>query len=393
MDKQLHILAIVNLPWDPRLGAARVFIELTEQWKAAGHHVERFCLTDAFPKANPSRRSSALHQLLFPTRAARYVRSNASRFDVIDAVIGTLPFSKKNLRFDGLLVARSIGLYRTFDRFVRFSRKRWPDQPRGKFLGRYFYRLKRRWLARKSDLAVHHCDLVNLPNDEERESLPELQRMGKGTLIEPYGLNETDVVALARAAQPSQARLQAREICFIGMWGLRKGAGDWPEIIRHIRKKLPDAQFKLLGTMTDEETVLSDLGLSPKDGVRCVSTYDPKELPTLIGSCAVGLFPSYIEGFGLAVIEQLASGIPTVAYDVAGPRQILKPFRADLLVPEGDTIAMADRTVEILRMNLNDYDALSAQCRSIAGQFRWERIAGDTAQHYCAALEKLRSPR
>jgi len=123
--------------------------------------------------------------------------------------------------------------------------------------------------------------------------------------------------------------------------------------------------------------------------VRCISTYDPNELPALIGSCAVGLFPSYIEGFGLAVIEQLACGIPTIAYDVSGPRQILSPFRQRMLVPQGDAIAMADRAAEILRMNATDYGTLSTECRSVADQFRWERIAADTAQEYRIALEKL----
>src|SRR4051812_23399501 len=146
VDKPLRILTIVNLPWDPRLGAARVFIELSEQWKASGHHVETFCLTDAFPSPTNSRSLSALRELLFPARAAKYVRQNASRFDVIDALIGTLSISKQKLGFEGLLVARSIGLYRGFDQFVRFSRKRWPDRPRGKFLARYLYRLKRAWM-------------------------------------------------------------------------------------------------------------------------------------------------------------------------------------------------------------------------------------------------------
>ena len=49
--KPLRILAIVNLPWDSRLGAARVWIELVKEWEAAGHVVEKFCLSDAFPKA------------------------------------------------------------------------------------------------------------------------------------------------------------------------------------------------------------------------------------------------------------------------------------------------------------------------------------------------------
>src|SRR5438105_324191 len=132
-DKPLRILAIVNLPWEPRLGAARVYIELAKQWKAAGHHVEKFCLTDAFPKPTASRALSMLRPVLFPRRVAHYIRQNASRFDVIDALIGTVTVSKKRLRFDGLLVARSVGFPRVYDRFNRFSRERWRDQAGGKF--------------------------------------------------------------------------------------------------------------------------------------------------------------------------------------------------------------------------------------------------------------------
>src|SRR6202043_1611824 len=111
VDKQLRILGIVNLPWDPRLGAVRVWFELCEQWTRAGHKIDRFCLTDAFPKPTRSRALSAWRQAVFPYRAARYVRRNAGNFDVIDCLIGTLPFPRKSLRFRGLLVGRSIGLY------------------------------------------------------------------------------------------------------------------------------------------------------------------------------------------------------------------------------------------------------------------------------------------
>ncbi|PYK31585.1 MAG: hypothetical protein DME57_03130 [Verrucomicrobia bacterium] len=135
MGKSLRILGIVNFPWDPRLGGARVWFELSEQWEKAGHRIDRFSLGDAFPKATTSRALSAWRQAIFPYRAARFVRDHADRFDVIDCVIGALPFPKKSMRFRGLLVARSIGLYLAYDEFIRMSRKRWPDQPRGKFIG------------------------------------------------------------------------------------------------------------------------------------------------------------------------------------------------------------------------------------------------------------------
>jgi hypothetical protein len=100
--QSLRILLVVNGGWDPRMGAARVFIELAAEWTQAGHLVEKFCYTDAFPGANSlSPALTALRLLLFPFRVARFVRNNADRFDVVDALIGTLPFSKKSLRFSG----------------------------------------------------------------------------------------------------------------------------------------------------------------------------------------------------------------------------------------------------------------------------------------------------
>ncbi|HYR23414.1 MAG TPA: glycosyltransferase [Chthoniobacterales bacterium] len=389
MDKQLRILGIVNLPWDPRLGAARVWFELSEQWKKAGHKIDKFCLSDAFPKPTRSRALSAWRQAVFPYRAARYVRRNAGKFDVIDCLIGTLPFSKKSLSFDGLLVGRSIGLYLPYDEFMRFSRKRWPDQPRGKFIGRLFYSFTSWLLRRSAGRALAHCDLFNVPNEDEKRSLEKCS--SAQTIVLPYGLNEGERAALAAAAQPASKRLARKEICFLGMWSVRKGSRDWPEIIRAILNSVPSARFAFLGTMTDEQTVLRDLQLSSNESIRCLTSYDPKELPQLIAGSVVGLFPSYIEGFGLSVLEQLASGIPTIAYDVPGPRHIFDATGAEFLVPAGNTKAMAGRALEILQMNEIDYSALSGKCRQIAAQFRWEQIASDTIREYTAALARQKS--
>ena len=131
MDNPLRILSVVNVPWDPRLGAARVWIELMDEWRQAGHEVEKFCLTDAFPEPAASPAQSALRLLGFPQRAAHFIRENADRFDVIDALVSTLPFPKKLLRFRGLLVARSVGLYHLYEKIERAAAKRWPPVPKG----------------------------------------------------------------------------------------------------------------------------------------------------------------------------------------------------------------------------------------------------------------------
>ena len=388
MDKPLRILGVINMPWDPRLGGARVWIELSDQWTRAGHTFERFCLTDAFPKPTSSPPIAAFRRLMFPLRAARFVRQNASRFDVIDCLLGMLPFRKTRLGFGGLLVGRSIGLNRLYENFLRLSKKQWPDQPRGKMIGSIFYDFIARWLSRNAERALRTSDLVNLLNEDEIPFVPHDR-----VIVQPNGLNEAERASLSAAAQSADRRLAKKEICFVGMWGLRKGSRDWPEIVRRIRAQIPNARFNFFGTMVDPATVLADLDLSGSDGVRCVETFDRDQLPDLLGPCAVGLFPSYIEGFGLSVIEQLAAGIPTIAYDVPGPRQIFASKRADFLVPVGNATAMADRAIEILRMNQNDYAALSDVSRRIADGFRWEKIATETIDAYSAALARLRGVR
>ena len=389
MENPLRILCILNHPWDPRLGAARVYVDLVEEWKKPGHIVERFCLTDAFPKATSSGGLRALRSVLFPRQALRFVREHTTEFDVIDALIGTLPYSKESLGFNGLLVARSVGLHRVYDQFNHFARERWPDQPRGKLLGRHFYKFVGDLLNRDNEESLRQCDLINLINEDETEFLREPPAIDKPAIVEPNGLTKNESAAFAGAMELPEKRLRGKEICFVGMWGLRKGSRDWPELVSGIRQALPDARFKFLGTMTDDQVVLNDLKLASEDGLYVLPKFDRDQLPRLLGPCAVGLFPSYIEGFGLAVLEQLASGIPTIAYDVSGPRQILQSLAATLLVPAGDTAGMADRALEILRLDVNEYATLSAQCRSIAEQFRWEKIAADTLRHYRAALEDL----
>ena len=387
--RPLRILAIVNLPWDTRLGASRVWIELGKEWTRAGHTVEKFCLTDAYPETSSSGARSALRQALFPRKAAAYVRENADRFDVIDCLIGVLPFSKDSLGFSGLVVARSVGLFRLYDRFLHQSRKVWPSQSKGRWFGHFFHRLIA-WRSRSdSEKSIRTCDLLNLPNEDERRELTMDQAVHVSAIVEPYGLDDEFLEALATAAAPAKRRLQCQKICFIGMWGPRKGSREWRQIMAAVWEHHPAAQFLFLGTMFDETVVRADLGVDNSTQIFCRPAFAVRDLPLLIADCVMGVFPSHVEGFGLALLEQLAAGLPTVAYNVPGPRQILRTQSERLLTPVGDTAAIAARAAEILSLSVPDYEKLSAECVAIAQRYRWPEIANNTITHYRVALDSL----
>ncbi len=389
MNKPLRILAVVNTPWDPRLGAARVWIELAEQWSKAGHVVEKYCLTDAFPVPTSSPRLNALRLTWFPFCAARFVRRNAHRFDVIDALAGTVTFSKKSLRFGNLLVARSVGLYDLYEKFEHVAAKRWPSSRKGKILGRLFYGLFFKGVRAATHASIRHCDLLNLPNSEELHYLRDEAGIARSAMVQPYGLTEGHHQGLSQAAASSEIRWRKKKVCFIGMWTLRKGAKDWDRIIGLIRARVPEARFLFLGTMAAHETVLSDLGPGARESIDLVDRFQPEELPQLLADCTVAGFPSYVEGFGLAVVEQLAAGIPVVAYDVTGPRDILHPCLPELLAAPGDVVRFSETIIDILTNDFSRYEQLRRRSEQAAEKFSWPPIARDTIEEYRRHLALL----
>ena len=382
MDKPLRILAVVNTPWDPRLGAARVWIELAEEWTRAGHTVEKYCLTDAFPAPTSSPRISALRLTWFPFCAARFVRRNAQRFEVIDALAGTLVFSKKSLRFNGLLVARSVGLYHLYQRFERAAVRRWPSSSKGRVLGRMFYGLFFKGMHAATHASIRHCDLLNLPNPDELRYFRDEIGSSRPAIVQPYGLAPARREALLAAAAPAESRRREKRVCFLGMWSVRKGSKDWGQIIERIRARVPQARFRFLGTMVENCSVLADLNLGVPDFVEVVPQFEPDELPQLLSDCTVGAFPSYVEGFGLAVVEQLAAGLPIVAYDAPGPRHILRETLPKLLIPPGDIPAFSDAIIAILERDSESYRDICQRSVETARPFSWPRIARDTVEEY-----------
>jgi glycosyltransferase involved in cell wall biosynthesis len=241
-------------------------------------------------------------------------------------------------------------------------------------------------LLHASDQAVRQADLINLPNEEEAVCLRQEKGADVPILVQPYGLTEERRRAFLGAAAVAPMRLAQQRICFIGMWGARKGARDWSGIIRRIRARVPEAQFRFLGTMVDSKVILPDLRLDTLEGVEFLSDYVPDDLPGLLADCTVGAFPSYAEGFGLAVLEQLAAGIPTIAYDIAGPRDMMAGRLPELLVPKGDVDAFAEKICWLLQLDLDRYQEMSARSAEVAKEFSWSSIAEATLGAYRAAL-------
>ncbi len=71
------------------------------------------------------------------------------------------------------------------------------------------------------------------------------------------------------------------------------------------------------------------------------------ELPALYQGAALFLLASNEEGWGLVLVEAMASGLPVVATRTHGAAEIVRDGETGFLVPTGDSAALAARAVEL----------------------------------------------
>lgn len=383
----MRILMGLPMPWDRQLGGARIHVELAEEMQALGHTVERFTIVDAFGSV-PAGRRLRNGLLLFPRRLAAHVRRHPGRWDVIDAFEGDVPYGKQHLRHDGLLVCRSLGARASYHDFMRAAQRRWPEEGRR---GKLYLRPWRSWEARRlvelGDRSARAADLVLVPNRDEEQLFAARLGLGERTVRVPFGLTDERMTAFATAAEPPVRRHSCPRLAFVGTWTSRKGARELPEILRRLQAVRPDIALGLLGVSTPSQRVRAEMG--DPAGLEIVEHFTSADLPGLLATATVGVFPSYVEGFGFAVLEKLAAGVPVVAYDAPGPREMLSETSWPGLTPPGDLDAFTNAVFSILDAPVARYAQMSAEAERIAQRFRWPAIARQTVDLYEQGLRKL----
>jgi glycosyltransferase involved in cell wall biosynthesis len=377
----MRILFCAPTPWNPRLGAAKVFIELSEELTALGWECERICLPELVTAA-PGRPNVPL----YAEALRRHLRERAADFDVVEYDHVFLPYPRSDFPAHVLLVARSVLLHHHVAA-IEFPRTRTARA----LLGSLLWGPTRRDALEQgvdfADRTISEADLVNVSNENARA---ELRRRGvprEKIVVLPYGLRRRNREQLEAvpSAPPSNP-----VIGFVGTFDFRKGATDFPRIVEIVSASVPEARFRLLGTEGLHKGVRGVHSFFPRrvrSRIEVVPRFDPDELPGLLAGCSLGVYPSYAEGFGFGVLEMLAAALPVIAYRSPGPPMMLPP---EYLVAPGDASALGQEAASLLL----DEDRLAKAriwARQRSRDFSWPRIAAETAPIYTAAVERLRA--
>ena len=90
------------------------------------------------------------------------------------------------------------------------------------------------------------------------------------------------------------------------------------------------------------------------------------DVPRWIGKADIGIQSSHWEGFGLTAVEMMAGGLPVVASDVEGVKQVVEG--AGVLFPHGDYEKLAEEIKKLL-YNKEYYEQVKNKCKERSGMY------------------------
>ncbi len=163
-----------------------------------------------------------------------------------------------------------------------------------------------------------------------------------------------------------------------------KGVEEFVRAARTLLGEGVRAEFLLAGgTDPDNPSAIPEARLrewSAAPGLRWLGHVD--DMPALLAQCAIACLPSYREGLPKALIEAAACGLPIVATDVPGCRDVVRDGVEGVLVPARD----ADALARALRRLLADAPARAAMGRAArahaVAEFGRERVEAETLAVY-----------
>ncbi len=226
-------------------------------------------------------------------------------------------------------------------------------------------------------------------------------RLWQTQLLDRYGLPATLVPSGVDAGRfspgPPDLALRHRWVgdrspVFLAVGGVerRKNTVNLLRAFGLVRRSLPDAALLVVGgaTLLDHSAYRRSFDALDATGVTVTGPVSDAEMAAAYRLADVLAFPSVVEGFGLAVVEAMASGTPVVTSDVPPFTEYLRDGEA-LRVDPLDVPALAAALVRAA--DPATAAGLRAAGLAAAGRFGWPAAAAAHVAAYRESVQR-RSP-
>ncbi len=239
----------------------------------------------------------------------------------------------------------------------------------------YFSPAKTRAFMAVERALARVTDRILVLSEQQRRDVVHTYRIAKPEQVEvvPLGLDLGPFLAVRPEPGPLRRELglppEARIVLGVGRLVPIKRFDLLIEAFIRLAPRSPDAHLVLVGDGELRAALEKQAAGHPRihfAGLR-------RDLPAIYADAAALALSSDNEGTPVAVIEAVAAGVPVVATDVGGVRDVLDP-EAGTIVRPGDADALSRALNDLLALPWTPKDA---QRRDIGTRFSHRRLIGD----------------
>ena len=143
-----------------------------------------------------------------------------------------------------------------------------------------------------------------------------------------------------------QFREKPRKIVYVGRLLANKGPQILLKSVKSVMKKFPDVQFLIVG----EGPLLSKLEKFCKQNnlnsnVKFFGRLE--DIRPIMNESDLYVRPSYLDGMPLGVLEAMAMGLPVLATDIAGTKELIEHGKTRHLIPSNDSRELSNAIVHL----------------------------------------------
>jgi len=135
---------------------------------------------------------------------------------------------------------------------------------------------------------------------------------------------------------------------FVGRITRDKGVNELFAAFRQLLEQQPDAYLMLIGNLERAGSVDQGLYRWAEEEPRVLFCGYTNVVEQYLSAMDVYILPSYREGFGSAVIEAEAMGVPVIVSDIPGPTDAMKRDQTGLVVKKADVTELYEAMVRLL---------------------------------------------
>ncbi|MBS3088403.1 glycosyltransferase family 4 protein [Candidatus Pacearchaeota archaeon] len=189
---------------------------------------------------------------------------------------------------------------------------------------------------------------------------------GKKATYIPNGVN-------ANIESKYKVKKEIKNIVFVGRLIYAKGVQD----LINAFAELEDKNLKL--TIVGDGPYRKELGeltakLNLKNRINFVGEKDRKEVMKELAKSDLFVNPSYSEGLPTSVLEAGAVGLPVIATDAGGTREVIIDGKTGILIKEKDSNGLK-KAIEFMVMNRTKREMYANNLNNlIKEKFDWEKI-------------------